>query len=122
MKKVLILVAVLLVASVFVAAPKNFILGQGLYGDVVYDLAGNITGYEGMDFYLFQASTYYEKALTPNELNAYTFDGKFLFFIPVFGRGWEFVLRPVDSIVLTAGLSLLYNVLPGPYLNLTILL
>ncbi|HAY99161.1 MULTISPECIES: hypothetical protein [unclassified Mesotoga] len=122
MKKVLILVAVLLVASVFVAAPKNFILGHGLYGDVVYDLAGNITGYEGMDFYLFQASTYYEKPMTPNELNAYTFDGKFLFFIPVFGRGWEFILRPVDNIVLSAGLSLLYNFLPGPYLYLTILL
>lgn len=122
MKKVLILVAVLLVASVFVAAPKNFILGHGLYGDVVYDLAGNITGYEGMDFYLFQSSTYYEKPMTPNELNAYTFDGKFLFFIPVFGRGWEFILRPVDNIVLSAGLSLLYNFLPGPYLYLTILL
>lgn len=122
MKKVLILVAVLLVASVFVAAPKNFILGHGLYGDVVYDLAGNITGYEGMDFYLFQVSTYYEKPMTPNELNAYTFDGKFLFFIPVFGRGWEFILRPVDNIVLSAGLSLLYNFLPGPYLYLTILL
>jgi len=122
MKKVLILVAVLLVASVFVAAPKNFILGQGLYGDVVYDLAGNITGYEGMDLYLFQASKYYEKPLTPNELNAYTFDGKFLFFIPVFGRGWEFVLRPVDNILLTAGLSLLYNFLPVPYPGLTILL
>ncbi len=122
MKKVLILVAVLLVASVFVAAPKNFILGHGLYGDVVYDVAGNITGYEGMDFYVFQSSTYYEKPLTPNELNAYTFDGKFLFFIPVFGRGWEFVLRPVDSIVLSAGLSLIYNFLPGPYLSLTILL
>jgi len=40
----------------------------------------------------------------------------------VFGRGWEFVLRPVDSIVLTAGLSLLYNFLPVPYLNLAILL
>ena len=57
MKKLLILVAVLMVASIFVAAPKNFILGQGLYGDVVYDMVGNITGFEGMDFFLFQAST-----------------------------------------------------------------
>jgi hypothetical protein len=122
MKKLLILVAVLMVASIFVAAPKNFILGQGLYGDVVYDMMGNITGFEGMDFFLFQASTYYEKPLTPNEVNAFTFDGKFLFFIPVFGRGWEFLLRPAESLILSAGLSLLYNFLPGVYLNLTILL
>ncbi len=65
MKKLLVLAVVLMVASIFVAAPKNFILGQGLYGDVVYDVMGNITGFEGMDFFIVQASTYYEKPLTP---------------------------------------------------------
>lgn len=122
MKKILVLVAVLMIASVFMAAPKNFILGQGLYGDVVYDVMGNITGFEGMDFFLFQSSTYYQKPLTPNEVNAYTFGGKFLFFIPVFGRGWEYVIRPAESLIMSAGLSLLYNFLPGVYLNFTILL
>ena len=118
---ILIGVAAFSQSSTVSSNPSNFIFYPGLYGKVIYNENGEITGFDGANLILVEANLHFKEPLKPNQLNVYTFDGRVLFIIPFFGIGADYVLMPTDNILIWAGGTLTYYFLPSPHLSFSIL-